>query len=76
MVGQEIPLITALPCSGGTGNGLLHPAELTDWAEDGVAGALCDGAGEVPDGAGLAEPAGPVLLPAATWRAGEVIPFA
>ena len=67
--------MTALPCNGGTGNGLLQPDELTDWpgAVDGVGGELLDDAGEVPDDPGLAEPAG---VDSATCRAGEVIPAA
>lgn len=70
--------MTALPCSGGTGNGLLQPDELTDWpgAVAGVAGALLEEAGEVPDGPGLAEPADPAGVDSATCRAGEVIPAA
>ncbi len=42
--------MTALPCSGGTGNGLLHFDGATDWADalDGVADAVPDAAGDVP----------------------------
>ena len=67
--------MTALPCSGGTGNGLLQPDGPTDWAGavDGVAGALLDDAGGVLEDPGLADPAG---VDSATCPAGEVIPAA
>jgi hypothetical protein len=74
-VGQDIPLMVALPCKGVTGNGLLHPDELDGWAAvaGGVAGAVPGDAAGVPDEAGLAEftAAGGIA-----GRAGEVIPAA
>jgi hypothetical protein len=73
-VGQEIPLMTALPCNGVTGNGLLHPDEVTGWA--GVAEAIPGDAADVPGGAGLAEFTGLAWLAAGAGRAGAVIPAA
>ena len=61
--------MTALPCKGVTGNGLLHPDELTGRA--GPAEAVPGAAEDVPGGAGLAELTGP-----AAGRAGAVIPAA
>jgi hypothetical protein len=68
--------MTALPCSAGTGNGLLHPDELADWAgaEDGAVGVAPGDASDVPGGA--AELAALTGLAAAAGRAGEVIPAA
>ena len=66
--------MTALPCKGVTGNGLLHPDELTGWA--GVAVAFPGDTADVPDGAGVAEPTGPAWLAAGAGRAGAVIPAA
>src|SRR5215472_18073364 len=67
-VGQDIPLMVALPCKGVTGNGLLHPDEPDGWA--GVAAAVPGDAAGVPDESGLAEVTGAGGI---AGRAGEVI---
>jgi len=63
VLGQEIPVMTALPCSGCTGMGVLHPGELAGWGE------VTDAAGEP-----LAAEVPGLAVPPPVWAAGAAAP--
>jgi hypothetical protein len=66
VLGQDTPVMTALPCSGCTGSGALQPGAPTGWA------GVSDGAGEVaPAEPPLAE-VRPLLAAAAAGLSGAV----
>jgi hypothetical protein len=69
VLGQEMLVMTALPCSGCTGIGVLHPGDWTGWAGVTDAAAEASLAAEVP---GLAGPLEPVFAAGAAGPSGAV----